>query len=173
MEGEDSRPAQFNIFEAIVSADISSLKQSLAAKEVDLEARDPAGRTVLHLAVAAASAEICQCLIDNGARLDAWTEQGEAVVHIAAKRGDIDVLHAIMQPLEAKKSATQGLVTADSKKNDRTVHVDCLTQKHQMSPLYIAVALGELEIAPACSIGAYTGNSTYRSCGSTAGYLPC
>lgn len=147
MAEEDSRPVPSNIFEAIASADISGLKQRLATQEVDLEARDPVGRTALHLAVTAASAEICQCLIDNGARLDAWTEQGEAVVHLAAKRGEIDVLHAIMPPLEAKKPATtQSNVTADDKRKDRTVHVDCLTQKYQMSPLYIAVALGQLEI---------------------------
>lgn len=147
MAEEDSRPVPSNIFEAIVSADISSLQQSLATKQVDLEARDPVGRTALHLAITASSAEICQCLIDNGARLDAWTEQGEAVVHLAAKRGEMDVLHAIMHSLEAEKSATQHKVAADGKQEARTVHVDCLTQKYQMSPLYIAVALGELEIA--------------------------
>ncbi|KAL7921223.1 putative ankyrin repeat protein [Trichoderma austrokoningii] len=146
---EDSHPVQSNVFEAIASADISGLKQILAAKEVDLEAREPAGRTALHLAVAAASADICQCLIDNGARLDAWTEQGEAVVHIAAKRGELDVLHAIMKPLEAVKPATQDNVTADDQKKDRTVHVDCLTQKHQMSPLYIAVALAHVKVVEA------------------------
>lgn len=146
MAEEDSRQVQFNIFEAIVSRDIASLKQSLASKEVDLEARDPVGRTALHLAVIAASAEICQCLIDNGASLDAWTEQGEAVVHLAAKRGELDVLHAIMKPLEGKKPATQGNATTDDEKKDRTVHVDCFTEKHRMSPLYIAVALGKLEI---------------------------
>jgi ankyrin repeat protein len=148
MAEEGSGAAQFNIFEAIVSADISGLKQSLATKEVDLEARDSAGRTALHLAVTAASAEICQYLIDNGARLDVWTEQGEAVVHLAAKRGEVDVLHAIMQPLEARKPTAQGNVTPDDKTKDRIVHVDCLTWKHRMSPLYIAVALGKLEIDP-------------------------
>ncbi|KAK1237264.1 hypothetical protein MKX08_002889 [Trichoderma sp. CBMAI-0020] len=149
MAEEDSRPVQFNIFEAIVSADISSLKQRLASKEVDLEARDPVGRTALHLATIAASAEICQYLIDNGASLDAWTAQGEAVVHLAAKRGDVDVLHAVMQPLEAKKPATQDNATADDKTKDRVVHVDCLTQKYQMSPLYIAVALAHIEVVEA------------------------
>lgn len=148
MAEEGSRPVQANIFEAIASADISGLKQILATKEVDLEARDAAGRTALHLATITASAETCQCLIDNGASLDAWTQQGEAVVHLAAKRGEVDVLHAIMKPREAKKPATQGNVTTDDTKKDRTVHVDCFTQKHQMSPLYIAVALGKLEISP-------------------------
>lgn len=151
MAEEEPRQVQSNIFEAIVSADIASLKHSLASKEVDLEARDPVGRTALHLAIIAASAEICQCLIDNGASLDAWTEQGEAVVHLAAKRGELDVLHAVMKPLEGKKPATKSNDATDEKKKekkDRTVHVDCLTEKHQMSPLYIAVALGKLEIGP-------------------------
>lgn len=144
----DSPPVQSQIFKAIACADISSLKQSLATKEVDLEARNPVGRTALHLAITAASADICQCLIDNGARLDAWTKQGEAAVHLAAKRGQVDVLHAIMPPLVAEKSATQDNIAAGGKKDDRTVHVNCLTQKYQMSPLYIAVALGKLHIAP-------------------------
>ncbi|PTB35556.1 uncharacterized protein TrAFT101_009403 [Trichoderma asperellum] len=145
----DSPPVQSQIFKAIACADISSLKQSLATKEVDLEARNPVGRTALHLAITAASADICQCLIDNGARLDAWTKQGEAAVHLAAKRGQVDVLHAIMPPLVAEKSATQDNIAAGGKKDDRTVHVNCLTQKYQMSPLYIAVALARMEVVEA------------------------
>jgi ankyrin repeat protein len=149
MAEEDLHSARSDIFEVVARADITSLKQILTTKEIDIEARDPAGRTALHLAIIAASVDVCQYLIEHGARLDAWTEQGETVVHLAAKRGQVDVLHAVMESLEAKQPAIQDDSISDGNKGtggkkDRTVHVNCLTQKHQLSPLYIAVALGKL-----------------------------
>ncbi|KAM0250032.1 hypothetical protein ACHAQJ_008801 [Trichoderma viride] len=154
MAEEDVHSSRPNIFEIVARADLTSLKQILSTKEIDVEARDPVGRTALHLAVIAASADVCRCLINHGAHLDAWTEQGETVIHLAAKRGEVDVLHAIMESLEAKQPAIQGDNKDDgngevSGEKDRTVHVDCLTQKYQLSPLYIAVALAHVEVVEA------------------------
>jgi hypothetical protein len=77
--------------------------------------------------------------------MDAWTEQGEAIVYFAAKRGDVDILHIIMASLKTKQIAVQG----DADLNRRTagehiMHVNCLTQNHKLTLLYIAVVLGIL-----------------------------
>ncbi|PTB63272.1 hypothetical protein BBK36DRAFT_1126757 [Trichoderma citrinoviride] len=135
-----------SLFGIVARADFVSLKEVLALKQVDVESRDPAGRTALHLAVLAGTADICQLLIDHGASLDTWTRQGEAVVHLAAKRGDVDVLRVVMDALESKPQASGNEDKPDGKtavgdKADLTVHVDSLTHKFNMSPLYIAVAL--------------------------------
>jgi len=124
-----------SLLEAITRSDLLSLKEVLSLKGTNIEARDNVGRTPLHLAIITGSVDVCKCLLEHGARIDAWTDQGEATVHLAAKRGDADILLVIM-----------GAVNRASRDNTNpskeTVHVNCLTRKYKMSPLYIAVALG-------------------------------
>lgn len=137
-----------SLFELVARADLDSLKEVLARGQVDIETRDPAGRTALHLAVLTGTAEICRLLIDQGASLDTWTGQGEAVVHLAAKRGDVDVLRAVMDAVELKQRASENEDNPDARtavgvEADLTVHVESLTHKFRLSPLYIAVALGK------------------------------
>lgn len=137
-----------SLFEHVAQADLVRLKDALSIEIVDVDVRDPAGRTALHLAVLAGTADVCQLLIDHGASLDIWTGQGEAVVHLAAKRGDVDVLRVIMDAIQLKQRANE-----DDKAEEKTavgyeaslsVHVDSLTHKFKMSALYIAVALGTI-----------------------------
>lgn len=140
------------LFELVSRADLVSLEEVLSRKQVEVDARDTAGRTALHLAVLAGTADICQLLIEHNASLDAWTGQGEAVVHLAAKRGDIDVLRAVMDAVELNQRASEDKGkaverTAASDNADSTIHVDSLTHKFKLSPLYIAVALAHVEVA--------------------------
>ncbi|PTB72368.1 ankyrin repeat protein [Trichoderma longibrachiatum ATCC 18648] len=140
-----------SLFEHVAQADLVRLKDALSIEIVDVDVRDPAGRTALHLAVLAGTADVCQLLIDHGASLDIWTGQGEAVVHLAAKRGDVDVLRVIMDAIQLKQRANE-----DDKAEEKTavgyeaslsVHVDSLTHKFKMSALYIAVALANVDVA--------------------------
>lgn len=149
MADRDSQASNSHIFDIIARSDITSLRQSLSIYEVDIETRDPAGRTALHLAIIAASADVCQFLINHGANIDTWTEQGEVIVHLAAKRGEVDILHIIIASLKAKQIAVQGNAdlnhrTAVGWTGEHIMHVNCLTQNHKLTPLYIAVALGML-----------------------------
>ncbi|KAL7805756.1 ankyrin repeat protein [Trichoderma gracile] len=141
-----------SLFELVIQADLVRIKELLSLKQLDFDTRDPAGRTALHLAVLAGTADICQLLIEHDANLDAWTGQGEAVVHLAAKRGDVDVLRAVMDGVESKQRASEDEGNPDERtaagdSSDLTVHVDSLTHKFKMSPLYIAVALAHVEAA--------------------------
>lgn len=145
MADKDPEADKSSIFDLIVQADLVGLKEALSTKQVDLEARDSAGRTALHLAVIAGTAETCQYLIDHGANLDSWTGQGEAVVHLVAKRGDVDILRTVMESVSAEERKIQSEDQPSSDKRDRSVHVNSLTKKYRMSPLYIAVALGMSE----------------------------
>ncbi|KAL7931389.1 ankyrin repeat protein [Trichoderma chlorosporum] len=151
MADEDSEAHKADIFEIVARADLVHLEEFLSRKQVDIEVRDSAGRTALHLAVAAATADTCQYLIDHGANLDSWTKEGEAIVHLAAKRGEIDVLHVVMKSVATRQPDMQNEDKSDgevgsSDKRERNVHVDSLTQKYRMSPLYIAVALAHVEV---------------------------
>ncbi|KKP00706.1 ankyrin repeat protein [Trichoderma harzianum] len=149
MADKDPEADKSSIFDLVVQADRVGLKEALSTKQVDLEARDSAGRTALHLAVIAGTAEICQYLIDHGANLDSWTGQGEAVVHLAAKRGDVDILRTVMESVSTEERKIQSEDEPSSDKRDPNVHVDSLTKKYRMSPLYIAVALAHVTAAEA------------------------
>lgn len=131
-----------DLFGAIARSDLVSLRHALSLEGEDIEARDCVGRTPLHLAIVTGSPQVCQCLLDHGARIDAWTKGGEATVHLAAKRGNLDILVAIMGAVESYSSSRQHIANS----TDKTVDVNCLTQKHRMSSLYIAATLGELQI---------------------------
>ncbi|KAL7941252.1 ankyrin repeat protein [Trichoderma barbatum] len=151
MADNDSKADRSSIFDIVARADLVSLEQIISTKQVDIEARDAAGRTALHVAVIAATADTCQYLIDHGASLDAWTGQGDTIVHLAARRGQVDILRTVMESIEAKQRATQtaGSSSREAKaddKMDRRVHVNSLTQKYRMSSLYIAVALAHVEV---------------------------
>ncbi|KAL7953213.1 ankyrin repeat protein [Trichoderma compactum] len=149
MADKDAKADNSSIFDLLVQADLVSLKEAISTTQVDLEARDSAGRTALHLAIIAGTAETCQYLIDHGANLDSWTVQGEAVVHLAAKRGDVDILRTVMESVSTKQRKIQSEDQPSIDKRDPIVHVDSLTKKYRMSPLYFAVALAHVTAAEA------------------------
>jgi ankyrin repeat protein len=138
MTEEDLQTSKPDLFGVIPRSDITTLRNILSLDGVDIEARDTSGRTPLHLAVIAGSSDICQCLLEHGANVAAWTGQGESTVHLAARRGDVDIVHTIMKPIQAKEESIQN----DANAEEHKVDVNCFTQKYKMSPLYIAVALG-------------------------------
>ena len=78
--------------QAIVDKDLEHVEDWCAQEGVDVNQRDYTGRTPLHLACMTSSVEVVKCLIDNGARLIARLVDGRTALHLAATRGDADMV---------------------------------------------------------------------------------
>lgn len=86
--------------QAIVDGDIEHVRDWCSQEEGDINSRDHTGRTPLQLATMCSSLEIVQCLIDNGARLVARVYDGFTALHIAAHRGDSQMVAALLKKSE-------------------------------------------------------------------------
>ncbi|TVY29345.1 Uncharacterized protein LHYA1_G001351 [Lachnellula hyalina] len=82
--------------QAIVDEDLEHVQDWCCQEDVDVNRRDYTGRTPLQLAAMASTAEIVQCLIDNGARMVARLVDGRTALHIAAGRGNAQMVKALM-----------------------------------------------------------------------------
>ncbi|TVY42900.1 Uncharacterized protein LSUB1_G001614 [Lachnellula subtilissima] len=82
--------------QAIVDEDLEHVQDWCCQEGVDVNRRDYTGRTPLQLAAMASTAEIVQCLIDNGARMVARLVDGRTALHIAAARGNAEMVKALM-----------------------------------------------------------------------------
>ena len=60
-------------------------------------------RTPLHLATQSSSSDIVRCLIDHGARIVARVVDGTTALHIAAARGNADMVQAMLEKSEANE----------------------------------------------------------------------
>ena len=60
----------------------------------------------------ASTPEIVQCLIDNGARLIARLIDGRTALHIAAARGNVQMVNALIQKSEANEEEEEEKVEA-------------------------------------------------------------
>jgi ankyrin repeat protein len=83
--------------QAIVNGDLGHVQDWCEQEGVDVNRRDYTGRTPLHLAVQCSTLEVVQCLIDHGARIVARVVDGKTALHIAAARGQVDMIKALMQ----------------------------------------------------------------------------
>ncbi|KAK5014320.1 hypothetical protein LTR39_003212, partial [Cryomyces antarcticus] len=86
--------------QAIVDGDLNHVQRWCAQDGSDPNRRDYTGRTPLHLAVMSSTPEIVQCLIDHGARLVARLVDGKTALHLAAMRGNVPMLKAILHKSE-------------------------------------------------------------------------
>lgn len=91
------------LYQAIVDGDLEHVQDWCSQEDVDVNRRECCGRTPLHLATMASTPEIVRCLIDNGARLIARLVDGRTALHIAAARGDVDMVNALMRKSEANE----------------------------------------------------------------------
>lgn len=90
--------------QAIVDQDLEAVRDWFASPEVmDVNRRDHTGRTPLHLATMCSTPEIVKCLIEHGARLVSRLYNGMTALHIAAHRGDVQMVKDILEKSEANE----------------------------------------------------------------------
>jgi ankyrin repeat protein len=89
-------PETFALFEAIEDDDIEAVKKAIDVG-ADVEGRDEEGRTALHVATLAGSAQMIDLLVDAGADLRAMTETDEmSALMIAISAGDDPSFDALL-----------------------------------------------------------------------------
>ncbi|KAK4541342.1 hypothetical protein LTR36_008100 [Oleoguttula mirabilis] len=98
--------------QAIVDGDADFVLSWLEQDGNDPNARDWTGRAPLHLAAANSTLEIVQLLIDYGARIVARLVDGKTALHLAAMRGDVPVVSALLRKSEANEAETGKLTDA-------------------------------------------------------------
>lgn len=90
--------------QAIVDLDIEAVKDWFGSTPAaDVNRRDHAGRTPLHLAVMCSTPEIVQCLIEHGARLVSRLYNGMTALHLAAHRGQVQMVTDILDKSQANE----------------------------------------------------------------------
>ncbi|KIW62826.1 hypothetical protein PV04_10956 [Phialophora macrospora] len=90
--------------QAIVDLDLDAVRDWFSSPEVvDVNRRDHTGRTPLHLAVMCSTPEIVHCLIEHGARLVARLYNGMTALHLAAYRGQMQMVKDILDKSDANE----------------------------------------------------------------------
>ncbi|KAL8870792.1 MAG: hypothetical protein Q9174_003245, partial [Haloplaca sp. 1 TL-2023] len=69
-----------------------------------VDRRDHTGRTPLHLTAECSSAEVLKCLVDHGARIVARLVDGMTALHIAASRGNVEMVTVLLEKSEANEA---------------------------------------------------------------------
>lgn len=69
-----------------------------------VDRRDHTGRTPLHLAVHVSTPEVVQSLVNHGARIVSRLVDGLTALHIAAMRGNIDMVTTLLKRSEANEA---------------------------------------------------------------------
>ncbi|KAI2705070.1 hypothetical protein CBS147317_2022 [Penicillium roqueforti] len=82
--------------QAILANDVDSVKAFLADEGTDPDRRDYTGRTPLQLACICSTPEVVQCLVDGGARMIPRMADGNTALHLAAARGDVDMIRILL-----------------------------------------------------------------------------
>ena len=90
---------------AICEKDINSVHEWCSREDCSLDRRDHTGRTPLQLAVQCSSVEVVRCLVDNGARIVARLFDGMTALHIAAWRGNTEIVNILLEKSEANEEA--------------------------------------------------------------------
>ncbi|KAK2765211.1 hypothetical protein FQN54_008910 [Arachnomyces sp. PD_36] len=90
--------------QAIVAEDLESVRKCCSIEGFDIDQRDYTGRTPLHLAITCSTLEIVQCLLECGARVVARVAGGFTALHLAAERGNADIVRAILQKSEENEA---------------------------------------------------------------------
>ncbi|KAG9185559.1 hypothetical protein G6011_06890 [Alternaria panax] len=122
--------------QAIVEGDLEHVQDWLTQEGADPNRRDYTGRTPLQLAVATSTMQIAQALIDAGARIVARLFDGKTALHLAAMRGKVEMVRALLvkseanEEIEAEKEAlkkrkqTQSETPSDATTGDLDSQMD-------------------------------------------------
>lgn len=82
--------------QAIVDGDLEHVQDWCSQEGTDVNRRDFTGRTPLHLATMCSTPEIVKCLVDHGARMIARLVDGRTALHVAAARGNLEMISILM-----------------------------------------------------------------------------
>ncbi|KAJ5746177.1 hypothetical protein N7520_011359 [Penicillium odoratum] len=82
--------------QAVVSEDVEAVKSILVGEDASPDSRDYTGRTPLQLACISSTPEVVQCLVDHGARLIARMADGKTALHLAAARGNVEIVRILL-----------------------------------------------------------------------------
>ncbi|KAK5056680.1 hypothetical protein LTR84_012212 [Exophiala bonariae] len=90
--------------QAIVDQDIDAVRDWFSSPEVtDVNRRDHTGRTPLQLAAMCSIPEVVQVLIEHGARLVSRLYNGMTALHIAAHRGNAQIVKDLLEKSAANE----------------------------------------------------------------------
>ncbi|ESZ92311.1 hypothetical protein SBOR_7302 [Sclerotinia borealis F-4128] len=114
--------------QAIVDGDLEQVQDWCSQEGVDVNRRDFTGRAPLHLAAMASVPEIVKCLVDHGARMIARLVDGRTALHIAAARGNLEMISILMnkslaneeeeEEKESRKVAVASLAPVSEEESD-------------------------------------------------------
>jgi hypothetical protein len=136
-------------FAAVARSDLAAIQHLHSVRGVGIDIRDHVGRTPLHLAILAASFDVVQYLLSEGAGLGWRMKKGETVAHLAVMRGSVEILRLVMDTLRERqtKDGVDHLeleeTPSEMKRIKVPVHVDSTMSSPKVSPLHLAVIYGE------------------------------
>lgn len=119
----------------ICEGDLAYVEDWCSKEDSQINRRDHTGRTPLHLATQCSSPEVVHCLINNGARIVARLIDGMTALHIAALRGNVEMVKTLLEKSEAneemeaeKEEARTAILT--TKHNDDTHMSEAGEEQH-------------------------------------------
>ena len=116
--------------QAICSHDLAFVQDWCSKDDTVIDRRDHTGRTPLQLAVQSSTPEIVQCLIDNGARIVARVIDCMTALHIAARRGNLEIVNSLLEKSEAneqeevEKEEARKAASKHAKEQDGDVYLE-------------------------------------------------
>ena len=91
--------------EKICDGDLAYVKDWCDKDDSPIDRRDHTGKTPLQLAAQCSTPEIVACLVENGARIVARLVDGMTALHIAAARGNAEMVRILLEKSEANEEA--------------------------------------------------------------------
>ncbi|KAF3344776.1 hypothetical protein VD0002_g1466 [Verticillium dahliae] len=83
--------------QSIVDGNVDEVLDWLSQEGADPNQRDYTGRSPLHLAVMNSTPDVARALVDHGARLTARLADGNTALHLAAERGNVEMVRILME----------------------------------------------------------------------------
>lgn len=127
-------------------------------------ARDPCGRSLLHIAASTGNAELASIALRNGVSPAAKLADGKTALHLAAAAGHADVVSVILE-LHKEAGPTESAVATAGQRSDADdgpFDIDATDFDVQMTPLHFAILLGHTDTACALLRGGANCNALYR-----------
>jgi len=107
----------------ICYGDINFVQEWCEKNPDSIDRRDHTGRTPLHIAAQCSTPEILECLVDHGARIVARLVDGMTALHIAAGRGNAEMVTTLLE--QSEENEAEEAEKEESKNRSRHGEVSC------------------------------------------------